>query len=135
MPYDTETQAAYAELLHEYPWDFYSTVTFRKPRRDSLSAGQSVSQSLSTLGSSRAFLAVEHHQTGMVHVHSLSRHLYNPSLSPHAAYRYLFKAHGRTTVEPIRDSESVTAYCAKYVTKGMEFLFEGYPENWVLDKL
>lgn len=135
MPYDTEVRDAYSKFLQGYPWDFYSTVTFRKPRGDPLSASLAVSGKLRTLGSSRAFLAVEPHGSGMVHVHTLSRHAFQPKLSEYAAYRYLFKTFGRSTVEPIRDTQSVSAYCAKYVTKGMQFDFDGDPEAWVLDKL
>lgn len=130
MPYDTEIQEAYAALLQSYPWHYYSSITFRKPRRDPITVGGQVSRHLQTLGSRRAFLAVEPHGSGFLHVHSLSYHESYPDVSQHAIYRYLFKACGRTTVESIRDAGQVTAYCAKYVTKGMEYHFQGYPEDW-----
>lgn len=134
MPYDTELIEAYATFIETFPWDYYSTVTFRRPRRDAIAAGQAVSRSLSTLGASRAFLAVEGHKSGLLHVHALSRHLFHPDLQASSAYTYLFKAHGRATVEPIRDAGKVTAYCAKYVVKGNDFDFWGDPENWLLDE-
>lgn len=133
MPYDTEVTEAYAAFLQEFPWDYYSTVTFRRSRRDPIAASQVVSRSLSTLGASRGFLAVEGHKSGFLHVHALSRHTLNPNLQASSAYTYLFKAHGRATVEPIRDSGKVTAYCAKYVVKGNQFDFLGDPEAWLLD--
>jgi len=130
---DAEVNQAYSDFIQTVPWDYYSTVTFRSSRRDPIAASQSVCRAMSTLGATRVFLAVESHKSGFLHCHALSRHTFNPGLRPQSAYRYLFKAFGRTTVEPIRELGQVSAYCAKYVTKGNDYQFWGYPEAWLLD--
>lgn len=129
-----EVVSAYSEFIQSFPWDFYSTVTFREPRRDPIRAAQAVSKSLSVLGASRAFIACEQHRAANLHVHCLSRHTFNPSLSPSSIWLYLWKAYGRSTVETIRETSQVSSYCAKYVTKGSSFDFIGSPESWLLDK-
>lgn len=134
--HDEALHQGYADFLQSFPWDYYSTVSFRTPRKDAARAAQVVWEGMSALGASRAFLAVETGRaTGRIHVHALSRHT-SSDLRPTTfrQWRYHFKRHGRSTVEVARDPGVVASYCAKYVTKGAHFSFAGTPEAWNLDK-
>ncbi|MBA7537139.1 hypothetical protein ES705_29406 [subsurface metagenome] len=130
-----EIQEAYAEYLQTFSWDYYSTVTFRKLRRDSLAAAAKVWAVLDgKFSASRAFIAVERHVLDGVHLHLLHQHYHELGLQSVRAYSmwlYLFKAFGRTTVEAIRSPEQVSTYCSKYVSKGEQFNLFGEPQAWL----
>lgn len=129
-----ELKAAYAEHIRRFPWDFYVTTTFRRLRRDPSNAAHAVWHSLDKLEATRAFVAVEKHYLDGVHIHALSRHALRPDMNPEWEWKYLFKAHGRSRVEEIRDVGQVSAYCSKYVTKGdYDYYYFGDPEAWLLD--
>lgn len=133
-----EIQDAYAEYLQEFSWDYYSTVTFRKLRRDPLAAAASVYAVLDgKFLATRAFVAVERHVLDGVHLHLLSQHyreVGHQAVKAYSMWLYLFKAFGRTAVEAIRSTEDVSYYCSKYVSKGEHFNLFGAPQAW-LEKL
>ncbi len=130
-----EIQEAYAEYLQTFSWDFYSTVTFRKLRRDPLAAAAAVYAVLDgKFLATRAFIAVERHVLDGVHCHLLHQHYHEAGFQAVKAYSiwlYLFKAFGRTTVEVIRSSGDVSTYCSKYVSKGEQFNLFGEPQAWL----
>ena len=130
---------SYATLIHNYPWDFYITQTYRTTRRDGIINPLRFWHILnSKFGSSRCFVAVEHHKLDGIHLHALSRHTWNPNVSPSHIWKYLFKTYGRVRVEAPRHSSTalVTWYCSKYLVKdGFEYHFFGYPEAWTGDNL
>ncbi|MBA7553336.1 hypothetical protein ES705_45926 [subsurface metagenome] len=130
-----EIQEAYAEYLQTFSWDYYSTVTFRRLRRDSLAAAAAVWAVLDgKFLATRAFIAVERHVLDGVHCHLLHQHYHELGLNAVKAYSmwlYLFKAFGRTTVEDIRSPGDVSTYCSKYVSKGEQFNLFGEPQAWI----
>ena len=131
--YDCEIREAYATLLHSVPWDFYTTTTYRVQRRDGIRATARLWDILENkFDAERAFVAVESHRLGGLHLHALSHHAQRPGLQASSVWEYLHKANGRTTVERPRHSSTalVTWYCSKYVTKGGDYHFFGDPSAW-----
>ncbi|MBA7537130.1 hypothetical protein ES705_29397 [subsurface metagenome] len=125
---------AYAEYLQTFSWDYYSTVTFRRLRRDPLAAAAKVWSILDgKFAATRAFIAVEKHVLDGVHCHLLHQHYHeigSQAVLAYSMWLYLFKAFGRTTVEAIKSSEQVSTYCSKYVSKGEQFNLFGEPQAW-----
>jgi len=116
-----EFSQAYADWIQSYSWDFYSTVTFRKLRRDPLAAAGAVWDTLyNKFSGTRAFVAAEKHKLDGVHLHMLSEHAWERGQrwDEHSLWLYFFKAFGRARVEVASSDEAVANYCAKYVTKG-----------------
>lgn len=137
MPYDPEIRQAYSELLQQYPWDFYSTVTFRHARTNVLNASYHLQHSLERLDCTRAFIAVEKHGSGDLHMHLLHTHAFSPQIRPESLWKYFYKAHGRSKVEDIsaQSQAACAAYCSKYVLKsGYHYDFFGEKNAWLLDK-
>jgi len=123
---------AYADYISQFPWDLYSTITYREPRKDCIYQAQRAFGVLEKFGATRAVIAVEPHRLSGVHLHCLSRHL--PALdSTVPLWKYCFKAFGRTTVESVGDTLAVSRYCAKYVVKENNVSFAGSPEAWLQD--
>jgi len=127
----------YADFLVTFPWDVYSTITFREKRVDSIYWSKKIFDVLTKFDATRAFVACENHQLDGIHFHLLSRHLPCPStLEP--MWKYCFKAFGRSKIEFLGEkgqSElSVARYCAKYVVKGNRFEFMGDKSAWNFDK-
>lgn len=135
-PDNVQVRQAYADHLQEYPWDFYLTVTSRKPRTHALNFSQGLWHSLHVLDATRAFIAVENNYLGGIHIHALSRHCFRPGLRSQSVWKYVWKAYGRSTVEEITDAAAVSSYCAKYVLKGQyDYDFYGDAAAWQLDDL
>jgi len=131
-----QVREAYAEHLHQYPWDYYITQTFRNNVRDGLRASQSFWNILETkFHATRAFVAVEPNRLSGIHLHALTRHVFD-RINEHALWKYLFKAEGRSKVEVPRWNSTalVTWYCSKYITKGdCDFHYFGDKSSWLLD--
>lgn len=126
----------YADFLSTFPWDIYSTITFRQKRVDSIYWSKRIFEVLSKFDATRAFVACESHRLDGIHFHILSRHLPCPeSLSP--LWKYCFKAFGRSKIEFVGENNkselSVSRYCAKYVVKGNRFEFMGDSSAWKFD--
>ncbi|MBA7709764.1 hypothetical protein ES703_118689 [subsurface metagenome] len=119
----------YSDYLQSLTWDYFATVTFRTPRRDPIRAGNSVWGVVHKAGVQRAFLAVEPHETGDLHIHGLlkmpdemfDRQDYARSdLRAGRAYdlwRSVFNVFGRSKVEMVHSPYDVSQYCSKYVVK------------------
>jgi len=138
MPLDNtaECRQAYADFLLSRSWDYFATVTFARPRRDTLAAIRDVDHSVANLRE-RAFWAVEPHRSGALHLHGLlkSTTLENHQDPFHSATEFwhrFFHAFGRSRVQAANSSEAVARYCAKYVTKsgGYEYDFTGNSLFW-----
>ncbi len=130
-----EVSEAYAEYLQSFSWDFYSTVTFRRLRRDPLAAAAVVWACLyGKFLATRAFVAAERHALDGIHLHLLHQHYHEmgrQGVKSYSIWLYLFKAFGRTTVEAIKSPEQVSSYCSKYVSKGEQFNLFGEPQSWL----
>ncbi len=125
----SEITEAYSAYLQSLPWDYFATVTFRTPRKDSIRAGNVVWKELAYQDVERAFLAVEPHESGDLHIHGLLKMPDNvfmrsdytkADLRNGRAYdlwRTVFHKFGRSKVEVINDSHAVAEYCSKYVVK------------------
>ncbi len=131
----TAVTDAYAEYLQTFSWDYYSTVTFRRLRRDTLAAAAAVWAVLDgKFLATRAFIAVERHYLDGVHLHLLHQHYHDLGLNAVKAYSmwlYLYKAFGRSSVEQIRGPGDVSSYCSKYVVKEEQYNFFGEPQAWL----
>lgn len=106
-----------AWISRQDSWDYFLTVTFRKPSlRPELSIGR-VQRTLDGLGGSqRAFLGAEKaHGLGAWHVHGLCK-LSWPLRATHV-WEALFRSCGRSKVEVPRSPEAVSNYISKYLTK------------------
>ena len=129
-----QTKMAYSDFLQRYPWDFYITTTFRKPRVDGIYWSGKLWKALEKMGASRAFIAVEPHKYEGIHLHALSRqHPWDDGVKPGTIWKYCFKAFGRTTVDKIDGVVAVSRYCAKYVVKENQFEFMGDKHAWLKD--
>jgi len=122
----------YAEFLQRYYWEDMITVTFREPRKEPYYAARSVWNSLKHFNATKAFLAVEPHQSGDLHIHGIISGnirgwkpelklpwdiwdgLYNGYMTANGTK---FKGFGRSTVSLCDSAEKVTMYCAKYILK------------------
>ncbi len=131
----TELSEAYSDLLQQYPWDYYLTVTYAIRRRDAIRAAQTLWRLLDQkFDASRAFIGAELHQLGGIHLHALTRHLLNPAIKAISIKRYMEKAFGWTTCEPCRSEAQVSSYCSKYVSKGGQYFFYGDTQHtWLED--
>lgn len=148
-----DTRLAYAGFLNRFSWDYFTTVTFKHPRKDTYYAADDVWDSLSYYGAERGFIAVEPHILGDIHCHGISWHPFTRTfdwknerildVSPLRDRYYLagkmwsglFHSFGRNKVDVLAGAESVSAYCAKYVTKpealNFDYYFFGDPGAWV----
>ena len=135
---DTRAREAYSSYLESLSWDYYATVTFRKPWRDTIKAHEAVWGVLhSECHAKRAFVAVEKHRfpSKEVHVHALISDYdgsWRPNvLLPWDMWSKLFHHFGRTQVEAINSTADVAAYCSKYVVKSLsDYAFYGAPNFW-----
>lgn len=125
----------YKDFLLNYTWDLYSTITFRRPRYDGIFWCEKVWKVFEKFGGSRGFIAVEPHLLDGIHLHMLSRHSFysDAGTIPRGLWKYCFKAFGRSLIEPVDNSIQVSRYCAKYVVKGNQYEFMGWPEAWKYD--
>ncbi len=116
-----EIRQKYAEWLQGYNWDYFATITFRSPRKEPCYALKSVWGELRRHDVARAFLGVEPHQSGDLHIHGILAGRGEGMLPeielPWDIWSGLFKRFGRAKVEACNTHEAVTAYCAKYILK------------------
>ncbi|GAI95198.1 unnamed protein product [marine sediment metagenome] len=116
-----ETRRQYAEWLQGYNWDYFFTSTFRNPRKEPYYALKHVLNELKEHDVARAFLGVEPHQSGDLHIHGILAGR-GEGMRPEVALPWdiwdgLFKRFGRAKVEACNTQEAVTGYCAKYILK------------------
>lgn len=125
-----------ASWLECLPWDYYWTITCRKPRRDSLAFIRDITNELHRQGAIRAFIGCEPHRFNYnLHAHGLllGQTIAGTRLSSGylpgtttEVWHELFCRFGRSRVEHIYSTESVARYCSKYVTK----MSDG--DNWAI---
>jgi len=141
------TREQYADWLKRYNWDYFMTVTFRKPRKEPYYVLESVYRVLANdYFVARAFLGCEPHQSGDLHIHGILSGAapgWKPEIAlPWQIWDGMFKGFGRSKVEACNSSEAVSAYCAKYVLKQQSRVCDYYAVygsslNWqggLLDK-
>ncbi|MBA7544150.1 hypothetical protein ES705_36498 [subsurface metagenome] len=111
----------YAEWLQGYHWDYFVTATFRSPRIEPYYALKHVWGELRNHFVARAFLGVEPHQSGDLHIHGILAGRgegMRPDIAlPWDIWAGLFKRFGRARVDACNSHEGVTAYCSKYILK------------------
>jgi hypothetical protein len=116
-----EIRQKYAEWLQGYNWDYLATITFRSPREEPYYALTHVWSELGKHNVARAFLGVEPHQSGDLHIHGLLAGCppgWLPDIAlPWEIWDGLFHRFGRARVEACNTREAVTAYCSKYILK------------------
>lgn len=122
-------KSAMAEYLKSYRWDDFITVTFdpeksytKTGRKEPYYASKTVWNELAENNNvARAFIAVEPHQSGDLHIHGLIagsiRSNGNLIYPENVIWQNLFDKYGRSKVEKCRDVPAVTDYCAKYILK------------------
>ncbi len=132
-----------AGWLPEYDWQYWFTVTCRKPRRDALALMRDIAEAP---GYERLFLACEPFKySHNLHAHGLIA-APEPATLPWRGAGYKpdswddFREKwnhrfGTTRVEPIRSMADVAGYCAKYVCKitdGDNYNFYGQDSlSWI----
>lgn len=136
-----DTRIEYAEFLMRYYWEDMITVTFKKPRKEPYYAAKAVWNTLRDFNATKAFLGVEPHQSGDLHIHGLvSGNIrgWKPELKLpwdiwHGLYYGYTKGngvkmpgHGRSTVSLCNSPEKVTMYCAKYILKQQDRVCDYY---------
>lgn len=111
----------YAGWLQGYNWDYFTTITFRAPRKEPYYALRGVWSELEKHFVARAYLGVEPHQSGDLHIHGIIAGAppgWRPEIQlPWEIWAGVFKRFGRAKVEACNTHEAVTAYCAKYILK------------------
>jgi hypothetical protein len=138
-----QVREAYASWLQQYQWDDFLTVTFRSPRKEPYYAAKTVWHELQKSGAGRAFLGVEPHNSGDLHIHGIISESIpggRPSIDlPWNIWNRLFERFGRSTVEMCRDPVAVTSYCAKYILKNQgpmdHYYVMGSTAAWKLGRL
>lgn len=124
-------------FIQSQTWDYFLTVTFREDRRDDYAAIRDVWHTLHWRGEvKRAFLASESFRARReLHVHGLCTENHRNPFIKMANSQYLwhtlFHTFGRSKIEAIQNSEDVSNYCAKYVSKGLLYYgFFGRQRFW-----
>ena len=133
MTDNASIREAYATLIHDQEWDFYSTVTYRTPRHDSIRAAGRYWATLSDkFDADRAFIVAEPHRLDGLHLHALSRHALRPELQAQTLWKYCFAAYGRYQAECVSGTTTalVTWYVSKYVTKGDPDGYFLFGDSW-----
>ena len=132
-----DTRSKYSDYLQTLPWDYFATITFRRPWRDSIRAHEAVWPVLHDCGITRAFLAVERHKYPSYdcHVHGLlagyGPEWNGPKPDIWKMWENCFHRFGRNTIEDIRNPGQVAEYCSKYVIKRLsEYGFYGQKTFW-----
>jgi hypothetical protein len=120
-----------SDWIQSYQWDYFVTVTPRRPRRDSIAFLRDLSYNLKKGPSNckRAFLAAEPFRfQHNLHVHGLvalgNENVYYGYSQPWQFEFDFRRQFGISRVEKIRGRHQVAEYCAKYVTKW------GDGDNW-----
>jgi hypothetical protein len=118
-----------ADFIGNRYWDYFFTVTTRKPRKDSISLIQSVWKWLNHedygFNLQCGFLATEpfKYQKNL-HLHGILKNQDSNAIDSYfgETYHYYMQRSlnyrfGRSRVEVCRSNEQVSGYCTKYVTK------------------
>lgn len=113
-----EYAAAISDFLQSFHWDYFITLTPKRPRTDAIAYIRDTWEQFDRLYVGRAFLACEpfKYQRNL-HVHGLVSYL-NPWRMPNArSMQGYFDKFGRSRIEDIEAIPNVTGYCTKYASK------------------
>jgi len=126
------------KYLHEYPWEWWATVTFRDDPVD-YGAWRRIREFLTWLERKQgrpvgAFIALELHRyrgngdpaSLVPHFHLLVLNV--AGVSRKAAWRYLYTRCGRSRIEPYNPDRGASYYISKYI--GKECLGRGDWDIW-----
>ena len=116
-----DAQTGWLELLSRVEWDYFITVTFRKPRKDAYLALNAVENALQLHPEAVAFLGSEFHSSGTVHAHGLVHYPW-PSpdgLRKSLLWRRFYERLGRSEVVSPWKQADVNQYVTKYCTKAL----------------
>ena len=118
-----EVQDGWATFLNRYTWKYFLTVTFKEPRQPHTADRtlRAIAGVIRTRSDGRFFLGTELHLNRTLHVHGL----FSPKATAadvsarvaHEVWRDLYDSFGRSQVRKVRESEAVSNYVSKYVTK------------------
>lgn len=130
-----EAQSGWMTLLEPIEWNWFLTVTFKMPRKDSYLALKAVTRELETYDPQHYFVGTELHRSGDVHCHGLIS--FDPesswALDSWRLWAGLFDRFGRSeVVRPIAIAnvvEYVTKYCTKDLTDWHMLGFNGSRES------
>jgi len=126
----SEIQQVYSDWLQTKHWDYFFTTTFRSPRKEPYYALNHCWHELKNHHVARAFIGVEPHKSGDLHLHGLLAGRgggWQPEIKlPWDIWEGLFERFGRSKVEACNSQEAVTAYCAKYVLKAQSSASDHY---------
>jgi len=117
-----DLSAGWLEFLDVVEWDWFLTITFKRPRKDPYLALNSVETAIRSVYSHpTAFLGAEYHRSGDVHVHGLYKLCSACQLKDDsfALWSTLFDRLGRSEVVPPRKKADVVKYTTKYCTKDL----------------
>jgi len=129
----TELREAWVDWISEKKWDYFLTVTFRRPRVDTIACSRDVATTLDLTFESRALLMVEPHSSGFPHVHGLVRHdpFMRPTPTPWELWERFYTLYGRSKVEDVKHNYEVSKYLVKYITKDLtDWQIYGTPRAW-----
>ncbi len=111
----------YAEFLQEHHWDYFLTVTFRKPRMDPYYAIRDVWRCVEDHQATRGFLVAEPHISRNLHIHGIVSGAppeWRPEIDlPWVIWNDCFHRFGRSKIDLVRSQGDVAGYCSKYVVK------------------
>ena len=118
----SQVQEAWGKWLSLREWDWFLTITFKRPRKDVILALNAVENALKSVYSHpTAFLGAEYHRSGDVHVHGLFKLCRSCRLEDTTLHLWsaLFNRLGRSEVVPPRHKADVIKYTTKYCTKDL----------------
>lgn len=127
---------AMAEFLKSYEWDYFLTVTTRKPWHDSYALKREAFKTLNQVtATERAFLCTEpYYIRSGVHLHGIVKvdKKYKEFVPLNRIWGNMFQRFGRSKVEFARSNEAVAGYCGKYVLKSSgDYDLYGRSNNWL----
>lgn len=124
---------AIASWLEPMSWDYWWTVTCKRPRRDEIAFIRDLTERQRHLGADGSFIACEPHKLyhnlhahGLFRVARLTGDGHGLPVTSTEVWHEFFYCFGRSRVELIKSKRDVTTYLTKYVTK----LATG--DNWAL---
>lgn len=127
-----ELQRSFSTFLTSRKWHAMFTATFAVQQKYPHTAIEMVSHRLPFYR--KAFIAAELHKLGGYHCHGLVEfsHLVSGDMDALCTNTVTsLKRGGFCTVAPIRDTNAVSAYCTKYITKEMgDYEFFGSSMAW-----
>lgn len=133
--HQVEARDSLSSYLQSRDWDYFITVTTRKPWHDAIALNREAYSKLNGITAiERAFLCTEpYYVRSGVHLHGLVKadKKYVEFIPTQRIWQGLFTRFGRSKVELVHNLEQVTGYCSKYVTKSQgDYYFWGRKELW-----